>query len=198
VKPSLAGLARHELEVKRSRFLCQATAVENAEAALEFLRAVSVTDATHNCWTYRIGDEYRSSDDGEPSGTAGRPILAAIDGQGLDSVVAVVTRWYGGIKLGAGGLVRAYGGCAAECLRLAERVQRVRMIEARLHCGFSDLGTAHVLIAQHGATKLGEHFDADGVTLTLQVEDPRLQALATDLREATRGRIELRRLGPQA
>src|SRR3546814_18000784 len=79
----------------------------------------SVPDATHNCWAWRIGDDYRSNDDGEPAGTAGRPILAAIDGQGMDRVVVVVTRWFGGIKLGAGGLVRAYGGTAAECLRRA-------------------------------------------------------------------------------
>lgn len=194
MKPSLAGPARHELEVKRSRFLCQAAAIDKPDAALEFLRAVSVADATHNCWAYRIGDEYRSSDDGEPSGTAGRPILAAIDGQGLDAVVAVVTRWYGGVKLGAGGLVRAYGGCAAECLRLAERVQRVRMIEARLRCGFEDLGSAHTLLAQHAAEKLGERFDAEGAELALQVQHDDFEALQSALREASRGRIKLRAL----
>jgi uncharacterized YigZ family protein len=194
VKPSLAGPTRHEMEVKRSRFLCQATAVENAEAALAFLRAVSVADATHNCWAYRIGDDYRSSDDGEPSGTAGRPILAAIDGQGLDAVVAVVTRWYGGVKLGAGGLVRAYGGCAAECLRLAVRVQRVRMIEARLRCGFDDLGTAHALLAQHLAEKRGERFDAEGAELSLEVPQNGFETLQAAVREASRGRIDLRAL----
>ncbi len=73
---------------------------------MAFLQQVAVTDATHNCWAYRHGQDYRSSDDGEPAGTAGRPILAAIDGQGFDRVMVVVTRWFG-IKLGAGGLVRA-------------------------------------------------------------------------------------------
>ncbi|WP_395791425.1 IMPACT family protein, partial [Aquimonas sp.] len=119
---TLAVPARYVLEVKRSRFVCQAASIDSAEAALLHLQQVADPDATHNCWAYRIGSAYRSSDDGEPAGTAGRPILAAIDGQGLDGVVAVVTRWYGGIKLGAGGLVRAYGGCAAECLRTAERL----------------------------------------------------------------------------
>src|SRR3546814_3379804 len=76
--------------------------VEDADAALQALAEVSVPDATHNCWAWRIGDDYRSNDDGEPAGTAGRPILAAIDGQGMDRVVVVVTRWFGGLKLGAG------------------------------------------------------------------------------------------------
>src|SRR5690606_35762264 len=118
---TLAAPASHELEIKHSRFIAHAAPIGNATDALTFVDAVSVADATHNCWAYRHGNEYRSSDDGEPSGTAGRPILAAIDGQGYDRVVVVVTRWYGGIKLGAGGLVRAYGGTAAECLRLAQR-----------------------------------------------------------------------------
>ena len=116
---TLSAVVTSSLEIKHSRFITHAAAVETPEQALAFIARVSNRDATHNCWAYRIGAEYRSSDDGEPSGTAGRPILAAIEGQGYDQVVAVVTRWYGGIKLGAGGLVRAYGGAAAECLRVA-------------------------------------------------------------------------------
>ena len=109
---TLAAPASHALEIKHSRFLAQACPINSAAEALAFFDAVSTPDATHNCWAYRYGNEYRSSDDGEPAGTAGRPILAAIDGQGYDRVAVVVTRWYGGIKLGAGGLVRAYGGTA--------------------------------------------------------------------------------------
>jgi putative IMPACT (imprinted ancient) family translation regulator len=90
--------------------------------------------------------DYRSSDDGEPAGTAGRPILAAIDGQGFDRVMVVVTRWFGGIKLGAGGLVRAYGGAAAECLRTAPRVPLVGMRTLVL-AGFDDLGSVHAALA---------------------------------------------------
>ena len=104
---TLAAPASHSVDVRHSRFRAQAAHAASIDAALGFLVGHSDRDATHNCWAYRIGAEYRSSDDGEPAGTAGRPILAAIDGQGLDQVVVVVTRWYGGIKLGAGGLVRA-------------------------------------------------------------------------------------------
>ena len=126
---TLAAPAAFTLEVKHSRFLAQAAPASAPAAALAFLDEVADPAATHNCWAYRIGGEYRSSDAGEPAGTAGRPILTAIDGQGCDQVVVVVTRWYGGIKLGAGGLVRAYGGAAAECLRNAGRVPLVPMCE---------------------------------------------------------------------
>ena len=121
VAHTLAGPATFELEAKRSRFLARAAPVESPEAALAFLHEVADPQATHNCWAYRIGADYRSSDDGEPGGSAGRPILAAIEGQGVDQVMVVVTRWYGGTNLGVGGLVRAYGGAAAECRRPAPR-----------------------------------------------------------------------------
>jgi uncharacterized YigZ family protein len=186
---TLAGPAGHELVVKHSRFLVHAAPVESPEAALAFLAAISDADATHNCWAYRIGAQYRFSDDGEPAGTAGRPILAAIDGQGLDQVVAVVTRWYGGIKLGAGGLVRAYGGSAAECLRRAERRPLIEFAECELAFGFTDTGAVHAALAAHAADKLDERFDADGAHLSLRLPADRLDALKAQLRDATRDRV---------
>lgn len=89
---TLAGPTSFLLEVKHSRFLVNAAPVDTPDEALGFVARVGDAAATHNCWAYRIGSEYRFNDDGEPAGTAGRPILAAIDGQGLDRVVAVVTR----------------------------------------------------------------------------------------------------------
>jgi uncharacterized YigZ family protein len=186
---TLAAPATHALEVKHSRFIAQAAPVESAEAALAFFGAVSDPAATHNCWAYRIGGEYRSSDDGEPAGTAGRPILAVIDGQGYDRVAVVVTRWYGGIKLGAGGLVRAYGGSAAECLRTAERRPLVTMATLTVAGPFDALGTIHTALAAHEASMTDERFDADGAVLTLSLPADRLDALKTRLRDATRNRI---------
>jgi uncharacterized YigZ family protein len=193
---TLAGPARFELEVKKSRFLVQAAPVDTPEAALEFLAASADRAATHNCWAYRIGQNYRFSDDGEPAGTAGRPILAAIDGQGLDRVIAVVTRWYGGIKLGAGGLVRAYGGSAAECLRQAERRDLVELIDAEMRCAFAHSGTAHALLAQFEASKLAERFDTDGLLLSLRLPAQHLDALRVALRDATRGQATLETASP--
>lgn len=186
---TLAAPAAHAIEVKRSRFLAQAAPAATPEAALAWLSASCDRDATHNCWAYRIGAQYRSSDDGEPAGTAGRPILAAIDGQGLDRVVVVVTRWYGGINLGAGGLVRAYGGAAAECLRRAERHALVAMGEVRLSCPFGDIAEAHAAIAAFDAEKKEESFDAEGVRFVLLMPLDRIDALKARLRDATRNRV---------
>ncbi|BBJ96983.1 YigZ family protein [Xanthomonas campestris pv. campestris] len=188
---TLAADAHHSLEIKHSRFVAQACALASPEQALEQVRRFAAVDATHNCWAYRYGQEYRSSDDGEPSGTAGRPILAAIDGQGYDRVVVVVTRWYGGIKLGAGGLVRAYGGTAAECLRLATRRPLVAMSLLALRCPFDDLGVVHAALSTFHADKLDEQFDAEGAALRVQVAADQLAGLKTRLCDATRNRVHL-------
>ena len=186
---TLASPATHVIDIKHSRFIAHAAPVESPQAALAFIARVADIDATHNCWAYRIGGDYRSSDDGEPAGTAGRPILAAIEGQGYDQVVAVVTRWYGGIKLGAGGLVRAYGGAAAECLRQAERRPLVLLELLVVSCPFDDLGSVHAALASHAADKLQEHFDESGATLHLRLPANRADALKTHLRDATRNRV---------
>jgi len=188
---TLATAATHVLEVKHSRFIVQATPATSPEAALAFLAQVADPEATHNCWAYRIGAEYRSSDDGEPSGTAGRPILAAIEGQGYDQVMAVVIRWYGGIKLGAGGLVRAYGGAAAECLRRAERRQLIAMRRLQLACPFNDIGAMHAALTATDAQKLDEIFDESGVRLLVSLPADRVDDLKTLLRDATRNRASL-------
>jgi len=189
---TLATLATHLIEVKHSRFLAHAAPVDTPEAALAFVVDVGDPAATHNCWAYRIGALYRSSDDGEPAGTAGRPILMAIDGQGYDRVVAVVTRWYGGINLGAGGLVRAYGGCAAECLRLAPRQPLIAYAELQLTYPFEDTGAVHAALAQHAAKKLDEQFDAEGARLLLRLPADRVDGLKSQLRDATRDRVRYR------
>lgn len=186
---TLAAPATHALEVRHSRFLAHAAPVDAPAAAMAFIARASEPEATHNCWAWRIGQEYRSSDDGEPAGTGGRPILAAIDGQGCDRVAVVVTRWYGGIKLGAGGLVRAYGGTAAECLRLAERRPLVAMAALELACAFEDLGAVHVALTAHAAEKTGERFEADGAHLALSLPAARVEALQARLRDATRDRV---------
>src|SRR3954465_3571512 len=129
---ALCGPAQLSQEIRKSRFVANAANVASEDAALEYLQGVADSTATHNCWAWRLGTRYRFSDDGEPAGTAGKPILLAIDGQQLDRVMVVVTRWFGGIKLGAGGLMRAYGGAAAECLRTAPRLPLVAMARLQL------------------------------------------------------------------
>jgi len=186
---TLAERAAHAIEVKHSRFVARAAPVATPDAALAFIAEAGDADATHNCWAYRIGAQYRFSDDGEPAGTAGRPILAAIDGQGYDQVVAVVTRWFGGIKLGAGGLVRAYGGAAAECLRVAPRRPLINYQELILSYPFEQTGAVHAALALHAADKLDESFAADGVSLRIRLPADRLAPLKALLRDATRDRV---------
>lgn len=188
---TLAASVRCEIEVRKSRFLAQAGPVEDADAAFALLVAVRDDDATHNCWAYRIGTSYRFFDDSEPAGTAGRSILATIDGQGCDRVMLVVTRWFGGTKLGSGGLVRAYGGAAAECLRRSERVPLIDYAHITIACGFEHAGAVHQSIAQHCAEKLAERYDSEGLQLDLQVPRDRLPALQNALRDATRGQVRM-------
>ena len=184
---TLAAPVERMAEVRKSRFLARATPIDSELAAMQFLRDVHDASASHHCWAWRLGEAYRSSDDGEPGGSAGRPILAAIDGQGYDRLMVVVLRWFGGVKLGVGGLVRAYGGVAAECLRTASRVPLVRTIEADLACAFALSGGVHALLPAVAATKLGESFEADGLRLRLRLPASMVGELERRLRDLSRG-----------
>lgn len=191
---TLAVACQHSEDIKKSRFLAHAAPVQTPAQALAFVRLVSDPTATHNCWAYRIGQDYRFNDDGEPGGTAGRPILQAIDGQGIDRAVVVVTRWYGGIKLGAGGLVRAYGGTAAECLRRGERVPIVAMAHLVIPCDFAELALIKARLRELDAEVLDERFDADGVTLEVQLPERRVGEAQARVTDISRGRHEAKRL----
>ena len=188
---TLAATVSHTQEVRKSRFLAHATHVADETEAMAFFARVADAGATHNCWAWRQGSRYRSHDDGEPGGTAGRPILAAIDGQGLDQVAVLVTRWFGGIKLGAGGLVRAYGGTAAQCLQLAPQRAVIALRALQLHCGFEHTGAIHALLSQHQAQKISENYRADGIDIELWVPESRCAPLCDAVRDATRGQARV-------
>jgi uncharacterized YigZ family protein len=190
---TLAQPAQAVQEIRKSRFLCQAAPAATPAAALAFLQDIGDAQATHNCWAYRIGQQYRFSDDGEPAGTAGKPILQAVDGQGFDQVMLVVTRWYGGIKLGAGGLMRAYGGVAAECLRLAQRTPLVVKTEVEFALPFASLTLLKARLGEFEADLLQEQFAADGAHWRLALPAVQVDALAGLLADLTRGRSQLRR-----
>jgi uncharacterized YigZ family protein len=188
---TLLAPCQHATEIRKSRFLAHAAPVASAAAALAFLQAVNTPSASHNCWAYRIGADYRSSDDGEPGGSAGRPILQAIDSQGLDRVMVVVTRWFGGIKLGVGGLLRAYGGTAAECLRQAPRVPIVATTRVRVQCGFADAALLKARLLELGARIDHEAFAADGLNLDLSVPTAHMAEVQERVVAISRGRAAL-------
>ncbi|MDM9625910.1 YigZ family protein [Rhizobium sp. S152] len=176
--------------VKKSRFRAVAAPISGEQDVRDLLATHSDPDANHNCWAWRIGQNYRFSDDGEPSGTAGKPILQAIDGQSLDNVIVVVTRWFGGVLLGTGGLIRAYGGTAAICLRAAGTVELVAMVDVVIRVGFSDLALVKArLAAAPGVRVASEAFLDDGAELTLAIPEAISREVARSIADATSGRV---------
>ena len=189
---TLSDVSRLEQDVRKSRFLAIAAPVNTVEEAMGFLADHHVPDATHNCWAYKIGNQYRFNDDGEPSGTAGKPILQAIEGQGLDAVVVLVVRWFGGIKLGAGGLVRAYGGAAAECLRVAPRRHVVARTRVRLACAYSEQGAIRQRLAASDATDIDQTFEGGGVCFSARIPLDQVDTLRMAVADITRGKSQWR------
>lgn len=178
----------YELIVKKSRFVVCASRCDSPDEAMAFLLSVQQPEATHNCWAYKIGDQYRFSDDGEPGGTAGRPIYSAIQAQGLDHVMVVVTRYFGGIKLGAGGLVRAYAGAASQCLREAESVKIAPVMTAVVHASFEDLGQVYTAMQQCNVQKTSEIYTDKGVELTVTLQKLNYDVFCETIKNSTRGR----------
>lgn len=177
----------YQEEIRKSRFLAQAVFLPSAEQAPELIAQLSTPNVSHNCWAWRCGDQYRFTDDGEPGGTAGRPILAAIENQQFDQVLIVVTRWYGGIQLGTGGLARAYGGCANQVLQTASSEELVPQTILTGHCPYTYLDIFKVRIAEAGGVINSEDFDAEGAVLNVAVPDAQVAILQNMLSEATRG-----------
>lgn len=190
----LAGAVTHEAEIKKSRFIAHAAPVDSEDAARAFIERVSNPAASHNCWAWRIGDNYRFDDDGEPGGTAGRPILQAIESQGYDFTAVVVTRYFGGTKLGTGGLARAYGGTANEALRNAENVPIVPRVRLKLSLPFEFVDAAHHALSEFRGEKLDEDYGPEGVTLIVTVPVASRQAFAEHLRDAARGQARVARV----
>jgi uncharacterized YigZ family protein len=180
-------------DIKKSRFIAFASPVADEQAARDFIAAHSDPAANHNCWAWRIGQTYRSNDDGEPSGTAGKPILQAIDGQSLDNVAVVVIRWFGGILLGSGGLMRAYGGTAATCLRTAEKVPVIPSVMADIACGFSDLARVKARLGAVPSVRIDmEVFTDSGADMRVSIPLTEVQDISRLLSDITSGRVVVR------
>ncbi|MBP2299749.1 IMPACT family protein [Azospirillum picis] len=192
---TLKTAERFEQEIKKSRFLASAGPVGSEEDARRFITACSSLEAGHNCWAFRIGGIYRFNDDGEPGGTAGRPILQAIDGQDLDRVAVVVSRWFGGVLLGAGGLMRAYGGTAAACLRSAERQPIIAYVSLSVTCRFADEARIRTGLATYpDALVETGGFTAEGVRLQVKLPSNRTDDFIRMVTDISRGQAEVETL----
>ena len=183
--------AQCEENIKKSRFIAHAGAVTTQAESLDFYESVIDPQATHNCWAWRINFQVRSSDDGEPSGTAGRPILNVIERRKLENTMIVVTRYFGGIKLGVGGLVRAYSGTAAKCLDRARVIELFPMSEYTIKIGFEWASSLHGVLERFSAEKLDESYDNEGLNLKIRCRDADYGKLATSLRDICRGQVSI-------
>ena len=193
---TLASEFRYEIDrIKGSRFLASvgpATTEAEAEAFVQGVRD-EFPGASHHCWAFRLGHEQaltRSDDDGEPSGSAGRPIAAQIEGHELTNVVAVVTRWFGGTKLGVGGLIRAYGGACGQTLDRAPIETVVVTRRVTIVHPYECSGAIEGILSHHGLVAKDAAYGAD-VRFTLDVPERDFEAFTTELTERTAGRARL-------
>ena len=187
---TLVDLVSAENNVKKSRFVAIAAPVKSVEEALAFLSVQHDASTTHQCWAWKINGQSRINDDGEPSGTAGRPILAVIEGQQLDNVIVLVNRWYG-VKLGTGGLVRAYGGVAQLCLHDAIRVEQVSTLQVSFFIEFAEWARVEYYFKIQELQIAKQHFEPLGIRLEVIIPELFKHEFSTWLQAITAGREQL-------
>jgi uncharacterized YigZ family protein len=175
-----AAPAEAELRERGSRFLALLEPVTDEAEARARIAAIAARhrDATHCCWAWRLGapPRERADDAGEPRGTAGPPILRALQAAELSDALLVVVRWFGGTKLGKGGLVRAYGGVARQAAAAAARRRRLRRVKVVLDCNYAQVGAVQRLLRPPEVELIAETF-GERVRLVLAVADGRLDAI---------------------
>jgi uncharacterized YigZ family protein len=195
--PVPAGVHRVEDTVQRSRFITTVSRASDAEAAHAFVAAIraEMPTATHHCWAFVSGPpgdtaQIGMSDDGEPHGTAGRPMLTTLLHGGVGEIVAVCTRYFGGVKLGTGGLSRAYSGAVKHALETLPTVERVDRVGLRLTVAYSDVDGVRRLAEGMDAIVRDETFAAE-VTFVVAVPSPAREAFEQALAELTQGRARV-------
>lgn len=187
---TIASPVHSDLLIKKSRFMGCVQAVADRMAAQQVVAQLWAEHptATHVCWALLAGGHSAAVDDGEPSGTAGRPMLEVLRRQDLEGVLATVVRYYGGVQLGAGGLVRAYTDCVAQALLKADKVPVTRQCMASCRVPYALEGLLRRELEAHGA-HLQQVGHGDEVELAFSVQDTALAGLQSRLNDATHGRI---------
>lgn len=181
-----------EIVEKKSRFIATVQPVESEEEALAFIAALKKKywNATHNCWAYVVGERQelqRCSDDGEPQGTAGRPMLEVLLGEGIHNVVVVVTRYFGGTLLGTGGLVRAYSKSVQAGLSDSTVIEKQQGYLLRMDTDYNGIGKIQYLLGQRGLT-ITDSVYTERVQVETLVPEAMLEKLKEDITEGTSGR----------
>ncbi len=197
---TLHAESQDEFTEKRSRFIGYTAPVTTEEEALAFIARIKKQhwDAKHNVYAYvlRDGQIRRYSDDGEPQGTAGIPVLDVLLKRGIEDAVIVVTRYFGGILLGGGGLVRAYGHAASIAVQAAGVEERVLCAEASITCDYAQYGRVQPLILSHGGV-IEDTLYEDAVTIRFYIRKPSLPALEAELTDVTAGTVDCVALSEQ-
>ncbi len=183
-----------EITEKKSRFIATVIPVDSEESALEFIAAMKKKywNASHNCSAFVIGDHYeiqRCSDDGEPQGTAGRPMLDVLLGEEIHNAAVVVTRYFGGTLLGTGGLVRAYSKAVQEGLKKSAIIDKKEGILLKIRTDYNGIGKIQYLLGQRGLTITDSEY-TDVVVVQTLILIELLPELKTAVTEATNGRAE--------
>ena len=184
-----------EIVEKKSRFIAEVFPVTSEEEAMQYLEEARKRywDARHHCWAYVLGrnpSAERMSDDGEPAGTAGKPILEVIRGRQITDVLVIVTRYFGGTLLGTGGLVRAYTASAAEGLKHSEIITRFHGFKLRIAADYTSLGKIQYLLAQRKICIL-ESVYTDKVELIVLIPDEEEGDLYKEIMDGTNGQAVL-------
>jgi uncharacterized YigZ family protein len=193
--PIPAGFQRSEIEVQRSRFITSIEAVESPEVALAFVARLKqeFPDANHNCWAYLVGppgssDRIGLSDDGEPHGAAGKPMLTVLQHGNIGDIVVVVTRYFGGIKLGKGGMVKAYTQAVQSALEQLKTTEKIDWRELALSFDYSQLSSIERLLPDFEA-EIRERLFSDQVELRVKLPSEQLAPLRARLTDLTAGKI---------
>ena len=184
-----------EITEKKSRFIANVVPVSSEEEAEEFIESMKKKywDARHNCYAYIIGERgeiKRFSDDGEPGGTAGKPILEVLAGEGITNAAIVVTRYFGGTLLGTGGLVRAYGAAAKEGLSASAVINKIPGMRLSITTDYTGLGKIQYLLGQRGITVLDTVY-TDKVEMEALVSLKEGAAVKAEITEGTNGQAVL-------
>jgi uncharacterized YigZ family protein len=190
----LKDRCRIEEKLKGSKFIASAQPVDTEEKAVAFIGEIKKEfhDATHNCFAWKLGvgrrQKFRYNDNGEPAGTAGQPILKSINSAGVSNVCVVVSRYFGGTKLGTGGLMRAYGRMAYELLRSCEADKKYTSSTVTFTVEFDFVNVAHSVINSFSSELKDSRYD-ERATFEVEVRESKLKAFRDKLTEATNGQV---------
>lgn len=198
---TIAKNTSFEMVIKKSRFICSIGRADTEEAAQDFIAQVQIANrkANHNCFAYMIGDKdqvQRESDNGEPSGTAGVPILESLQLAKLHNVVAVVTRYFGGIKLGAGGLIRAYSNVTTNAIHQAGLVQRVLQTAVDITVSYAQHDKLLYFLKEQQVEVADEAYGVD-VTVTIFVDQAACDDLIDQLTNRFNDQLQIKKGQPR-